>query len=250
MAEALLRTVDLARHFGGLKAVDGVSLDLAVGEIHAVIGPNGAGKSTLINLLSGDLSPSSGSVLLDRQEIAGLPAWKIARLGIGRSYQRTNIFKDLSVIENLALAVQARSVATRALLSRASGRPDLLERGRAALERAGLGAVDGRRPAATLAHGEQRQLEIAMTLAMEPRLLLLDEPLAGLGPEESERMVPLLRSLAAERGVLLVEHDMDVVFTIADRVTVMVNGRILAQGSVDEVRKNPAVRDAYLGEEA
>ena len=174
----------------------------------------------------------------------------MARLGIGRSYQRTNIFKELSVLDNVALAVQARLVPARELLDRVAGRPDLLDRGRAALIRAGLGAIDGGRPAAELSHGEQRQLEIAMTLAMEPRLLLLDEPLAGMGPEESERLVPLLRSLATDHGVLLVEHDMDVVFTVADRVTVMVNGCILAQGSVDEIRKSPAVRDAYLGEAA
>jgi len=248
MAEALLRTVDLARHFGGLKAVDGVSIDLAPGEIHAVIGPNGAGKSTLINLLSGDLVPSSGSVLLAGQEIGGSPAWKLARLGIGRSYQRVNIFKELGVGENVALAVQARMVVPRELFAPAHRRGDLLERGKEALARAGLGAVDLRRPASALAHGEQRQLEIAMTLAMEPRLLLLDEPLAGLGPEESERMVPLLRSLAADHGVLLVEHDMDVVFTVADRITVMVNGRVLAQGSVEQIRSNQAVRDAYLGD--
>jgi branched-chain amino acid transport system ATP-binding protein len=248
MAEALLRTVDLARHFGGLKAVDGVSLDLALGEIHAVIGPNGAGKSTLINLLSGDLVPSAGSISLGGHEVGGLAAWRIARLGIGRSYQRTNIFRELSVLENVALAVQAHAVAPRALLARASARADLFERGRAALARAGLGTVDGGRVAATLAHGEQRQLEIAMTLAMEPRLLLLDEPLAGLGPEESERMVPLLKSLAADHGVLLVEHDMDVIFTVADRITVMVNGRVLAQGSAEQIRADPAVRDAYLGD--
>jgi branched-chain amino acid transport system ATP-binding protein len=250
LAATLLRTEDLRRRFGGLNAVDGVSIDLAAGELHAVIGPNGAGKSTLINLLSGDLAPSSGAIYIDNRDVAGLPSWQLARLGIGRSYQRTNIFKQLSVLENVVLAVQARTVVLREMLRSAWRRPDLMERARAVLSRAGLDGVDERRAAAELSHGEQRQLEIAMTLAVEPRLLLLDEPLAGIGPEESERLVPLLRSLADDHGVLLVEHDMDVVFSIADRITVMVNGRVLAQGDPAAMRADAAVREAYLGDEA
>jgi branched-chain amino acid transport system ATP-binding protein len=248
MTEPLLAVASLSRHFGGLKAVDRVSLDLLPGELHAVIGPNGAGKSTLINLLSGDLAPSGGAIRFAGRDAAGLPAWRMAQLGIGRSYQRTNIFRELSVIENVRLAAQARHAERLSLLRPAAGARLLVERAREALAEAGLAGVDAARPAAALSHGEQRQLEIAMTLATEPSVLLLDEPLAGMGAEETERMVALLRGLVRGRAILLVEHDMDVVFAVADRLTVMVDGSVLARGTPAEIRASAAVRDAYLGE--
>jgi branched-chain amino acid transport system ATP-binding protein len=248
MTEALLAVEELSRHFGGLKAVDRVSLDLLPGELHAVIGPNGAGKSTLINLLSGDLQPSGGAIRFAGHDASGLPAWRMAQLGIGRSYQRTNIFRELSILENVRLAAQARHADRRSLWRRADGARPLVERAREALDEAGLSGADAARPAAELSHGEQRQLEIAMTLATGPRLLLLDEPLAGMGAEETERMVALLRRLVRDRAILLVEHDMDVVFAVADRLTVMVDGRVLARGTPDQIRASAAVREAYLGE--
>ena len=244
---AVLETRALSRSFGGLTAVDGVDLTLAQGELHAVIGPNGAGKSTLINLLSGDLRPSGGEILLDGAAVAGLPAHRMARLGIGRSYQKTNILKSLSALENVRLAAQARHGGARRLFRRAERARDLAERALAALDRVGL-AGDHRRLAGQLSHGEQRQLEIAMTLATDPRVLLLDEPLAGMGAEETQRMTTLLRGLAADHAVLLVEHDMDVVFAVADRLTVMVNGAVIASGPPDAIRGSRAVREAYLGE--
>ena len=243
---AVLETRGLTRSFGGLTAVAQVDLTLAVGELHAVIGPNGAGKSTLINLLSGDLRPSSGEIRLDGQSVAGLPAHRMARLGIGRSYQKTNILKSLPALENARLAAQARQGGAR-LFRRAAGARDLLRAAEAALARAGL-TGDAGRLAGQLSHGEQRQLEIAMTLATEPRVLLLDEPLAGMGAEETQRMTALLRGLAADHAVLLVEHDMDVVFAVADRLTVMVNGSVIASGPPETIRASRAVREAYLGE--
>jgi len=244
---AVLETRALSRSFGGLTAVDGVDLTLAQGELHAVIGPNGAGKSTLINLLSGDLRPSGGAILLDGAAVAGLPAHRMARLGIGRSYQKTNILKSLSALENVRLAAQARHAGARRLFHSAERARDLAELARAALARVGLEGDPGRL-AGQLSHGEQRQLEIAMTLATDPRVLLLDEPLAGMGAEETQRMTTLLRGLAADHAVLLVEHDMDVVFAVADRLTVMVNGAVIASGPPDAIRGSRAVREAYLGE--
>ncbi len=243
----VLETRSLTRSFGGLTAVAQVGLALSIGELHAVIGPNGAGKSTLINLLSGDLRPSSGEILLDGAVVTGLPAHRLARRGIGRSYQKTNILKSLTAQENVRLAAQARHGGR--LFRPAAGARDLLARAGSALARVGL-AEGATRIAGQLSHGEQRQLEIAMTLATEPRVLLLDEPLAGMGPEETQRMVDLLRQLAADHAVLLVEHDMDVVFAVADRLTVMVNGGVIASGTPDEIRGSQAVREAYLGEVA
>ena len=248
MPEPLLRIEGLAKHFGGLAAVSDVSLDLAMGEVHAVIGPNGAGKSTLINLLSGDLAPSDGRVRYEGRDIAGLSADRIARLGIARSYQKTNIFLDFTVFENCRLAAQARRGRLGGFFRPARHYAEVNERGRKALALAGL---DGRADAlaAALSHGEQRQLEIAMTLATSPRVLLLDEPLAGMGAEEAERMVALIRTLAADHAVLLVEHDMDAVFSVAARLTVMVNGRVLESGAPADVRRSKAVQEAYLGDE-
>src|SRR5581483_3965001 len=210
MAEPLLRVEALSKRFGGLAAVDQLSLELDEGEIHAVIGPNGAGKTTLINLLSGDLAPSAGRVFLAGDEITGLPPHRIARRGIARSYQRVNIFRGLSAFENCRLAAQARLRSTLGLLRSVARVTAPAAAARAALAEVGL--ADPARPAEALSHGEQRQLEIAMTLATAPRLLLLDEPLAGMGSEDSARMLALIASLARRRGVLLVEHDMDAVF--------------------------------------
>jgi len=247
--EPVLSVEGLSKHFGGLAAVSELSLDLAMGEVHAVIGPNGAGKTTLINLLSGDLMPSDGRVRYQGRDIAGLSADRIARLGIGRSYQKTNIFLDFTVFENCRLAAQARLGRLGGFVRPARRDGAVNERARQALALAGLeGRADA--VAAALSHGEQRQLEIAMTLATSPRVLLLDEPLAGMGAEEAERMVALIRTLAIDHAVLLVEHDMDAVFSVAARLTVMVNGRVLESGTPADVRRSKAVQEAYLGEEA
>ena len=249
MAEAVLSTENLTRYFGGLAAVGGVSLACEPNQVHAVIGPNGAGKSTLINMLSGDLAPSSGRIHLRGADITGLPADRISHLGVGRSYQKTNIFLPFTARENCRLAAQSRLPTSMRFFRPARDHRALYETADRALAAAGL---DGRGEvlAAALSHGEQRQLEIAMTLATDPGVLLLDEPLAGMGAEESERMVGLLRRLRASHSILLVEHDMDAVFSLADRLTVMVNGAVLAGGSPDEIRANPAVQAAYLGSEA
>jgi branched-chain amino acid transport system ATP-binding protein len=247
-AGPLLRVERLTKRFGGLTAVDGVSLAVDVGEIHAVIGPNGAGKSTLINLLSGDLAPTSGRIRLAGTEIAGWRADRIARLGVGRAYQKTNIFPRFTALENCRLAAQARLPSSLRFFRSARRYPDLVAAARRALEEAGLAGREARL-AQALSHGEQRQLEIAMTLATRPRLLLLDEPLAGTGAEEAARMVALLRRLAAGHAIVLVEHDMDAVFSLADRITVMVNGAVIASGPPDAVRADAAVQEAYLGAE-
>ena len=242
----VLATEGLSRAFGGLRAVRDVSLSLANGELHAVIGPNGAGKSTLVNLLSGALAPTSGKVILDGRDVTSLPQHKRAHLGLARSFQRTNIMGSVSVLENVRLAAQAVALSPRRLLARPESDKGLIDRARSALARAGL-EYGHARIAATLAHGQQRQLEIAMALASQPKVLLLDEPLAGMGPEEGERMATLLKSLAAEHAVLLIEHDMDFVFAVADRLTVMVEGAVLASGRPAEVRRDAAVQSAYLG---
>lgn len=248
MSETLLCTDTLSKSFGGLRAVSDVSLEFPVGLLHAVIGPNGAGKTTLINMLSGDLKPTSGAIYLNGENIAGLRADQVSKKGVGRSYQKTNILAEMTALENVRLAAQSRVGGGLGLITAVTRRGDLIDRAHAALERVGLRAADDR-PASALSHGEQRQLEIAMTLATEPNVLLLDEPLAGMGPEETERMVALLRSLVAGHAVVLVEHDMDVVFSVADRLTVMVNGAVLESGSPQAIRASAVVRDAYLGED-
>lgn len=239
----------LTRRFGALVAVDGVTLALRVGELHAVIGPNGAGKSTLTNLLSGELRPTAGRLRLHGAEVGGWPSWRFARAGVGRSFQRTNVMRGMSVAENVRLAAQARLVPGRRALRFASAEHAPTEAADTALARVGLGGA-ARRAAGTLSHGQLRGLEIAMALAGGPSVLLLDEPLAGMGPEESERLAALLRELARDHAVMLIEHDMDVVFAVADRVTVMVDGRVLEQGIPAAVRASPRVRDAYLGHAA
>jgi len=248
MRDAILRTEKLSKRFGGLTAVDTVSIDLYMGEVHAVIGPNGAGKSTLTNLLSGDLPPSSGAVLFEGKDIAGLRSDRISRLGIGRSYQKTNIFLPFTVFENCRLAAQSRTPHAWRVFNGAPGFSDINRLAEEAMATAGL---TPRRDmvAAALSHGEQRQLEIAMCLATRPRVLLLDEPLAGMGPQESQDMVELIQRLAADHAIMLIEHDMDAVFAVAHKLTVMVNGEVLESGTPEEVRASPAVQTAYLGGE-
>ena len=249
MAEsnALLRASGLTRRFGGLTAVNEVSLDLHVGEVHAVIGTNGAGKSTLINMLSGEMPASSGRIELDGHDIGAWSQPKRARAGIGRSYQRTTIFPSFSVLENCRLSAQAALPRAWAVWQSAQRCAHSTEAARAALDAAGL-ATDAARPAGLLSHGGQRQLEIAMCLATRPRVLLLDEPLAGMGAEETGRMLALLADLKRSHAVLLVEHDMDAVFRIADRITVMVNGAVIASDVPERIRTHHDVQVAYLGE--
>jgi branched-chain amino acid transport system ATP-binding protein len=249
MAETLLETQDLTRLFGGLAAVQDVSFAVQRGEVHAIVGPNGAGKTTLINLLSGDLKPSAGSVRYRNRDITGWPAHKVAHLGIGRSYQKTNIFRDFTAFENCWLAAQARLPGAFDMLRPARKRRLAADRAAQALEQCGLADRAGRR-AAELSYGEQRQIEIAMLLAAEPELLLLDEPLAGMAPEEGAGVLALLRRLAATHTLVMIEHDMDAVFAVAQRITVMVNGRVLASGAPGEIRANAQVQEAYLGEGA
>ena len=246
MTEPVLAATALFRQFGGLAAVSDVSLELRMGEVHAVIGPNGAGKTTLINLLSGDLAPSAGSIRLESVEIAGLSADRIARLGIGRSYQTANIFPSFTLIENCRLAAQARLPSSMRFFRPALDHSHLTESAAGALRLVGL-YEPWDRLAGLISHGEQRQLEIAMTLATSPKVVLLDEPLAGMGAEESERMVALIARLGENHAVLLVEHDMDAVFSVASLLTVMVNGRVLEQGAPVAIRESAAVQQAYLG---
>ncbi len=246
MSEAALVATGLTRRFGGLVANDDVSITLAHGRIHALLGPNGAGKSTLINLLSGDLKPSAGSIRLGTREIAGLTADQRSRLGLGRSYQKTNIFGTFTVHENCRLAAQSRRQHPWRVFADARADRATSEVAEAALATAGLGDRHDR-IANTMSHGEQRQLEIAMVLATGARVLLLDEPLAGMGSQESANMVALLRRLAPDHAILLVEHDMDAVFAVADEITVMVGGRVLESGAPEAIRASAAVREAYLG---
>jgi branched-chain amino acid transport system ATP-binding protein len=246
VAEPVLRIELLSKRFGGLAAVSDVSLDLHGGGVHALIGPNGAGKTTLINLLSGDLAPTSGSVHFAGRDIAGLAPERIARLGIARLYQKTNIFAEFATFENCRLAAQARIGTPLGVLRAAYTYREINDAAERALALVGLEAR-GKDAASTLSHGEQRQLEVAMTLATAPQVLLLDEPLAGMGSEESQRMVALIGRLAADHAILLVEHDMDAVFSVASVLTVMVDGRVLASGAPEAIRRNKAVQEAYLG---
>jgi branched-chain amino acid transport system ATP-binding protein len=247
MSEPLLHVENLAKRFGGIVATDDLMFNVADGELHAVIGPNGAGKTTLIAQLSGQLLPDSGRIRFGGSDITRLPPYRRSALGLARSFQITSLFLDLSVLDNVALAVQARTGHSFHFWRNARKQPELREPARAALKRVGLAArADG--PAAALSHGEHRQLELAMALAGSPRMLLLDEPMAGLGPEESARMVDMLRELKKQYTILLVEHDMEAVFALADRITVLVYGRVIASGAPADIRNNAAVRDAYLGE--
>jgi len=248
MSEPLLQVERLAKRFGGIVAADDIALGIDKGELHAVIGPNGAGKTTLIAQLSGQLRADSGRIRFAGQDITALPMHKRGQLGLARSFQITSLFLDLSVLDNVALAVQAHAGHSFHFWRDARSEKDLREPARAALERVGLGNRADR-TASSLSHGEHRLLELAMALAASPRMLLLDEPMAGLGPEESARMVAMLRALKRELTILLVEHDMEAVFALADRITVLVYGRVVASGQPDDIRANEDVRQAYLGEE-
>ena len=245
--DILLRGKNLTRRWGGLVAVNDVSIELARGAVHAVIGTNGAGKSTLINLLSGEFPPSSGQVELLGQDISLWPQARRSRAGLGRSYQRNTIYPSFTVLENCRLSAQARFQQAWAFWRQADKDPVTVDIAREVALRVGLeDALE--RHAGFLSHGQKRQLEIAMCLATAPQVLLLDEPLAGMGAEETERMLGLLQALKKDHAILLVEHDMDAVFRIADRITVMVNGHVIASGTPDEVRTNADVRSAYLGD--
>jgi branched-chain amino acid transport system ATP-binding protein len=247
MPEPILVAEGLSRYFGGLAAVSDVSIDLVCGEIHAVIGPNGAGKSTLINLLSGQMTPSSGRIRYEGTDIVGYPPERIARLGIARSFQRVNVFPEFSIFENCRLAAQARLASSMRFFRSALSFRELNDCAEHVIALVGL--RDTGRAAHALSHGERRQLEIAMTLANRPKVLLLDEPLAGMGADEGAVIVRLIEELGCDHAVLLVEHDMDAVFSVAQRLTVMVNGRIVESGAPAAVRANPEVRRAYLGTE-
>jgi branched-chain amino acid transport system ATP-binding protein len=243
---SLLAVRGLNKRFGGLVATDALDLDVVAGEIHAIIGPNGAGKTTLISQLSGALQPDGGNIRLRDEDITRLPAHQRVRRGIARSFQVTNVFRAMSAIDNVALAVQAGTGTSFGFWRPVAREPHLFERARELLLRVGLhdraGIVAG-----MLAHGEQRQLEFALALATRPSLLLLDEPMAGMGPDESARMVELIGSLRGDLTIVLVEHDMDAVFRLADRISVLVYGRLLATGTPEAIRANDDVRRAYLG---
>ncbi|MCA0242728.1 MAG: ABC transporter ATP-binding protein [Proteobacteria bacterium] len=246
---ALLRCEGLTRRFGGLTAVNDVSLDFALGEVHAVIGTNGAGKSTLINMLSGELAASGGRILLGDDDVTAWSQPRRARAGIGRSYQRSTIFPEFSVFENCRLCAQAAHPRPLALWENAARCKTSGDIATEALRATGLSPLAAR-PAGLLSHGGKRQLEIAMCLSTRPRVLLLDEPLAGMGAEETDRMLDVLRELRAGHAVLLVEHDMDAVFRIAGRITVMVNGEVIASAEPAAIRNNREVQVAYLGDHA
>ena len=245
---SLLRVEQLVKRFGGLVATDHLSMELKAGEIHAVIGPNGAGKTTLINQLSGEFFPDSGRVIFDGHDITHAPAHQRSHAGLGRSYQITSVFAEFSVLQNVALAVQAHAGHSFRFWRAAASEPALIEPAREAIALVGLSAFESTR-VATLSHGQRRQLEIAMTLATAPKLVLLDEPMAGMSHQESGGVVELLRSLRGRTTLLLVEHDMDAVFALADRITVLVYGRVIACGTPAQIRDNTEVREAYLGDQ-
>jgi branched-chain amino acid transport system ATP-binding protein len=247
MSEALLSTADLCKSFGGVNATDRVSLEVVPGEIHAVIGPNGAGKTTLVNLLSGMLKTDAGEISFDDRQITRLTAAARVKRGLARSFQITSVLREFTAADNVALAVQAREGHSFRFWKPALEDPMLRRPAADILEQVGL-ADRANIVAGNLAHGEQRQLEIAMVLATGPKMLLLDEPMAGMGIEESQRMIALLGELKSNYTMLLIEHDMDAVFALADRITVLVYGRDIATGAPADIRANAEVREAYLGE--
>jgi branched-chain amino acid transport system ATP-binding protein len=248
VADAVLRIQNLTKNFGGLRVIDDVTLDVMPGELHAVIGPNGAGKTTLINQISGLLAPDAGTIMFAGEDVTTMPVAGRAARGLARSFQITSILPRFSVLENVALAVQARHGTSFRFFGHAADEEELNAPALAALAQVGL-AERADAPAGELSHGEKRALELAIALAMEPKLLLLDEPMAGTGHDESERLVTVLRSLKGRFPMVLVEHDMTAVFALADRISVLIYGRILASGPPAQVRADPAVVTAYLGEE-
>ena len=248
MTEPLLQIDGLTKRFGGVIASDAITLDIPRGEFHAIIGPNGAGKTTLIGLLAGEIVPQGGVIRFEGGDITALSADRRSHLGLARSFQITSLFRDFTALDNVALAVQAHCGHSFRFWNDARRDDALCTPAQAALERVGLGARATMR-VDRLSHGEQRQLEIAMALATKPRLLLLDEPMAGMGPDESARMVAMLRELKGGITILLIEHDMETVFALADRITVLVYGRVIASSDPTTIRADAAVREAYLGEQ-
>ncbi|MBP2559466.1 branched-chain amino acid transport system ATP-binding protein [Neorhizobium galegae] len=249
MVEPVLQISNLVKNFGALRATDGVTLDLRPGEIHALIGPNGAGKSTLIHQICGTLRQDSGAIRFAGQDIGSLGVAQRAQLGLGRTFQVSSIAPDFSGLRNVMLAVQAKQGSSFRFFKPVMRDRSLIDTAMAMLERVGLTAR-ARIPAAELSHGERRQLEIAMALALGSKAFLLDEPMAGMGPEGSKSLTRFLDTLRHEAPILLVEHDMDAVFALADRISVLVYGRIIATGTVEEIRRDPIVRTAYLGDHA
>jgi branched-chain amino acid transport system ATP-binding protein len=248
VAEPLLRIENLVRRFGGIVATDNLSLDIARGELHAIIGPNGAGKTTLISQLIGQLRPTAGTIRFAGQDVTHLPAWKRSRLGLARSFQITSLLPNFTAADNVALAAQARDGHSFRFFGNAREEKPLRAAAHAALDRVGLlGRADVM--VSRLSHGEQRELELAVALATKPQLLLLDEPMAGLGVTESARMVKLLAELRQEVTIVLVEHDMNAVFALADRITVLVYGRVIASDVPAAIRSNEEVKRAYLGDQ-
>ena len=242
----MLTIENLQKRFGGLTVTDRVNLSLVPGELHALIGPNGAGKTTLVNQLAGEIAPSAGRIVFDGADITAQPTWRRALLGIGRSFQISSVFGEFTALQNVLLAVQPRRGHSFRFWRAAESNEVLVARARQALHEAGL-ATHADQPVARLSHGEMRQLELAMTLAAEPRLLLLDEPMAGMSPSDAESVIGVLRGLKGRYTTVLIEHDMDAVFALADRISVLFYGRILVTGTVADIRSNPVVRDAYLG---
>jgi len=248
VSEPVLRVEALCKHFGGLLVTDNVTLTIAPGELHAVIGPNGAGKTTLINQISGLIRPDAGRIELGGRDVTALPMYARAALGLARSFQITSVLPRYSALENVALAVQARTGSSFRFFGRAGRERVLNDQAEAVLAEVGL-LGRAHVPAIALSHGEKRVLELAIALAMQPKLLLLDEPMAGIGRDETERLIAVLRALKGRFPVVLVEHDMTAVFALADRISVLIYGRILASGAPDTVRTDPAVITAYLGDE-
>jgi branched-chain amino acid transport system ATP-binding protein len=248
VVDPLLRVENLVRRFGGITATDNVCLDVAQGELHAIIGPNGAGKTTLISQLTGHLSPNAGSIYLAGRDITHLPAYRRSGLGLARSFQITSLLADFTAADNVALAAQAHDGHSFRFFANARKEQGLRQAAQAALQRVGL-ADRADVPVSKLSHGEQRELELAVALATRPQLLLLDEPMAGLGVTESARMVKLLQELRKEVTIVLVEHDMEAVFALADRISVLVYGRVIASGVPADIRQNEEVKRAYLGDQ-
>jgi branched-chain amino acid transport system ATP-binding protein len=248
VSEPLLQIEDLTKRFGGVIASDAITLDIPRGEFHAIIGPNGAGKTTLIGLLAGEIAPNAGIIRFDGGDITALAVDRRSHLGLARSFQITSLFRDFTALDNVAFAVQAHTGHSFRFWQDARRDDTLRGPAQAALDRVGLGARGDVR-VDRLSHGEQRQLEIAMALATQPRLLLLDEPMAGMGPDETARMTAMLRELKGTITILLIEHDMETVFALADRITVLVYGRVIASGDPAAIRADAAVREAYLGEQ-